>query len=56
MEKKILEDYLSDCCKKPIYVFKETSEKGLWCSCCDKEVWQTLNKEYYERFLKKTAS
>ena len=44
MEKKILEDYLSQCCKKPIYVFLGTIGKGLWCSCCDKEVFSTLNR------------
>lgn len=48
MEKQKLSTHLSTCCKKSVYVYKNTVGKGLWCSGCDKEVYSTLDTKNYK--------
>lgn len=43
---------LSQCCKVEIYAIKNTQNKGFFCSNCEKPVYSTINKKYWEKLKK----
>ena len=53
MEKNIHQNILSECCKKEIYTLKGTTGQGLFCSGCEKEIFSTIERDYFE-FKKNT--
>lgn len=47
MEKIIIEKTLSIKCEKPIYYFKDKVNGGFFCTCCDKEVFNMIDKKVF---------
>ena len=52
-ERKIWNLTLSQCCKKPIFTIKDTVGKGLFCTDCEKPVYSTIDRKYWNKVSKK---
>ena len=51
-ERRIWKLTLSLCCKKPIFSIKNTVGKGFFCTYCEKPVYSTIDRKYWNKISK----